>query len=256
MKLTTCAGISCVAALTMATVAAASIDQKETVRRFLESGPPLVQSYEARRTLEATAENGRMRATLEATVKLQDGRFTYQIVSESGSAILRNYVLERALEEERKTINEGRSGEAALTTTNYRFTPAGIGADGLVQIGMTPHAPAAMLLDGRVLVEPTGELVAVEGKLSQSPSFWTLQVDIERHYAQVAGYRVPNLMRSRARVRVVGTGTFEMRYAYRQINGRMVGGGEYGNPVAPIQRGPHIIPATYRGSVESMRTRS
>lgn len=233
----------------------ADASHSEVLRRFLVSGPPMVRSYVTHRILVATAQNGKMEATLEAIARFENGRFSYEIVRETGSAILRNYVLQRALEEERRTINEGRTGEAALSPANYRFTPGRVDAEGLARISITPHAPAAMLLDGEIHLDHTGQLVAIEGRLSQPPSFWTPSVNIERRYAQIAGYRVPDLMRSRAQVRVVGTGMFEMRYIYRQINGREVSGRRDDRPVAPIPRGPHIIPANHvRG--EPLRKRS
>ena len=194
-----------------------------------------------------------MRATLEAVVRLENGRFSYEIASERGSSILRTFVLERALEEERRTINEGRTGEAALTEANYRFTPGGADAEGLLLVGIMPHTPAPMLLEGRVRLDSAGALVAVEGRLSQLPSFWTRRVDIERRYAQVAGYRVPTLMHSRAEVRVAGTGTFDMRYSYHEINGRIVGVSPDDDPIAPIRRPPHIVPANHVGGRTSMR---
>jgi hypothetical protein len=62
----------------------------------------------------------------------------------------------------------------------------------------------------------------IEGQLSDTPSWWTRRVDIDRRYSQINGVRVPIQMASRADIRVVGDSRFLMTYTYTMINGRGV----------------------------------
>ena len=63
----------------------------------------------------------------------------------------------------------------------------------------------------------------MEGRLSKSPSFWTRRVEITRHYARLAGVRVPVSIESVAHVLIAGRSTFAMTYRYQTINGQHVG---------------------------------
>ena len=81
-----------------------------------------------------------------------------------------------------------------------------------------------MLLNGTVTVKrENGDVVRIEGSLSEPPSWWTRHVDVVRTYARIAGVRVAVGMSSHADVRVAGDASFSMSYDYTMINGRQIG---------------------------------
>ncbi|HEX7796280.1 MAG TPA: hypothetical protein VF456_18085, partial [Vicinamibacterales bacterium] len=81
----------------------------DTVSRFLESGPPPLKAYRARRHLEASSRGGKMKAQLDAqTTLLPNGAFSFEVLSESGSNLLRQRVLHAALIEEQDNHNSAK----------------------------------------------------------------------------------------------------------------------------------------------------
>ena len=194
------------------------------LERFLGPDTPL-RSYRALRRLTASTRGGRMQGTIVAWTALDPaGGFRYEIISRSGSPGVQSRALIPALETEAHALAPGDGARSALVRANYRFGDV-IGREGgLARIDITPHRDAPMLLEGAMFLEPeTGDLVRVEGRLVKRPSFWTRRVDIVRHYARVAGVRVPVAMESTAQVLILGPSTFSMTWEYEWVNGVRVG---------------------------------
>jgi hypothetical protein len=183
---------------------------------------PLVQ-YRARRHLTASTRGGRMTASLDAWTTLQDGKFTFEVTSETGSSLIRRKVLLAALEAERDSQTTAARAQSALTETNYEFLAVSAAADRTLKLDIRPRRRHVMLVDGSLFFEQgSADLVRVEGELSKRPSFWTRRVRITRDYQRIDGVHVPVSMRSNADVLVAGESTFSMTYEYETINGRAV----------------------------------
>lgn len=195
------------------------------VERFLGSGDPDAVSAVAVREMQVSTLGGRLRASVTARTTIDaNGRFTFEVVRAEGSDLLRSRVLVAALEAERQSREPGASALSALSPSNYAFAVVGSAGAGRVEIDLTPRRRSRMLVLGRMLVdEGTGELVQVDGRLSETPSWWTTRVEIVRRYALIGGVRMPVEMSSHATVRVAGSATFSMVYRYESINGRRVG---------------------------------
>jgi hypothetical protein len=190
------------------------------------SGPddkPLVQ-YRALRHLSASTRGGKISATLDAWTTLdRDGRFTFEIVSESGSPLIRRRVLRAALEAEQQSQTTEAREQAALTAANYEFLEMRRDAGHLMQIGIRPKRKHVMLVDGTLfLEEETADLVRIEGELPKRPSIWTRRVQVVREYKRIDGIHVPVAMTSTADVLVVGQSHFSMTYDYAEINSQQV----------------------------------
>jgi hypothetical protein len=191
--------------------------------RYLSSVGDPAPSYRAKRVL--TARAGSRQAMLVAMTTLDSsGQFTYDVISEEGSGIIRSKVLRPALEAEQKAKSRDQAARAAITPANYTFEPAGASGDGAERVRIKPRRSEAMMIDGSILLQvDDGDLKTIEGTLVKRPSFWTRRVEIERQYARIAGARVPVSMSSVADVLFVGRSTFDMRYEYESINGVPVG---------------------------------
>jgi hypothetical protein len=190
------------------------------------SGPddtPLVQ-YRALRHLTASTRGGRMAASLDAWTSLdKDGRFTFEVVSESGSPLIRRRVLHAALEAEQQSQTAAAREQAALSAANYEFLEMRHDAAHLVKIDIRPRRKHVMLVDGSLFIEEeTADLVRIEGELPKRPSIWTRRVRVVREYTRIDGVHVPVAMSSTADVLIVGTSNFSMTYEYAEINGRTV----------------------------------
>jgi hypothetical protein len=197
----------------------------DTVSRFLESGRPPLRAYRARRHLEASSRGGKMKAQLDAqTTLLPNGAFSFEVLSESGSNLLRQRVLRAALLEEQDNHNSAKLADSDFTRENYDFLVQESALDSeFVRISLAPRRKSQLLIDGAAFVRrDDADLVRIQGVLSKRPSFWTRKVEITRHYARVDGVRVPIEVRLDADVLLVGDSAFDMTYQYLAINGRPI----------------------------------
>jgi hypothetical protein len=220
------------ASITAATLVAASVSAQnsarspdDTVTRFLESGRPPLTAYRARRHLAATSRGGKLTAQLDAWTTLSpSGAFSFEIIQESGSGLLRQRVLRAALLEEQENHEDRRLGESDFTPDNYEFLlDEKDPRDGLVRIGLAPRRKSQLLISGAAYVRrEDADLVTIQGVLSKRPSFWTRKVEMTRHYARITGVRVPIEVRLDADVLLVGDSSFAMTYQYAAINGRQI----------------------------------
>jgi hypothetical protein len=202
--------------------AAASLESSTAGARFLGPRGQPVQQYRALRRMHGWSERFNQEAWLEAWTELKDGRFDYQIVTERGSDTIRMKVMHAMLSREQELINSGASAKMDLTLDNYEFQDGGRDAAGAHVVQIKPRRKDVLLLDGRMVLTDGGDLVRVEGRLAKNPSFWTSLVDVVRHYARIAGVRVPVATESTAHVKFAGTSQLEVLYDYQSINGRPV----------------------------------
>jgi hypothetical protein len=188
---------------------------------FGRSEQPLKQ-YRAYRRMHAATDKGKHEAWMEAWTELDNGRFSYQIVSERGSDMVRGKVLRSMLEREMELVNSGNTDKGDLTPANYEFTEAGRDTNGARVVQMKPKRSDVLLVEGHAVLNDGGDLLRVEGRLSKNPSFWTSLVNIVRRYARIGGVRVPVASETTAKVKMVGTSRMQVLYDYQSINGMPV----------------------------------
>lgn len=195
-----------------------------TIARFLDRAPEPLTRYRALRRIEASNPRFKKHGWLVALTELSPEQgFTYRILEEGGSASVLSRVLRPVLEGERALIARGDAARAALTRDNYEWLGAEPDEAGLVALLVRPKRRDVTLVEGTVAVTADGaDLVAVSGRLSRTPSFWTRRVDVVRRYGRVAGVRVPLSLESAAQVLVAGRSSMSMTYQYEMVNGAPV----------------------------------
>ena len=198
--------------------------QATLIARFLNNHAEPLTHYRATRRIEATNQRFKKHGWIEVRTELSsDGVFSFEVLGEGGSSVIRNKVLRPILEGERQIVSGGDSTRTALTTSNYDIAAGPPAGDGLVRLLLKPLRKEMTLVEGAVWVTDTeADLVRVEGRLAKSPSFWTRRVDIVRRYGRVAGVRVPLSVESTAHVRIAGPSAMTMTYQYEMVNGRPV----------------------------------
>lgn len=189
---------------------------------FSRTEQPLKQ-YRAYRRMHASTERAKHEAWLEAWTELENGHFSYEVVSERGSEAVRSKVLRAILAREQDLVNSGGGEKGDLTAANYEFSEGGRDMDGSRVVQLKPKRNDVLLVDGRAVLNDGGEVVRVEGRLAKNPSFWTSLVNIVRRYARIGGVHVPVATETTAKVKFVGTSQLEVLYDYETINGRPVG---------------------------------
>jgi hypothetical protein len=211
------------------TLAVESAERTETMpagvqpalERFLARPDEPITQYRARRTLEGHNPRFKMDGAIEAITELSaNGRFSYTIVSETGSDYIRDRVLRPLLETEAKVLASGDPSRSALTTDNYEIGGGELAEPGIVKLFAKPRRKEVSLIDGAVFITSAdSDLVRVEGKMAKNPSFWTTRVNLVRRYDRIGGVRVPVRLDSTAQIRFAGESSLTMIYDYEMING-------------------------------------
>ena len=197
-------------------------DVQPALERFLSRPDEPITQYRARRTLQGHNPRFKMDGAIEAITELSaEGRFSYTIVSETGSDYIREKVLRPLLETEAKVIASGDPSRSALTIDNYDIGGGELAEPGIVKLFAKPRRKDVSLIDGAVFVTSAdSDLVRVEGTMSKNPSFWTTRVNLVRRYDRIGGVRVPVRLDSTAQIRLAGTSSLSMIYDYEMINGK------------------------------------
>jgi hypothetical protein len=180
----------------------------------------LVQEGDAKRaqmlqgyvvTREYRVENKRWNKNAEMVVRLRYRRpdsKEFEVISETGSATIRNKVLKRVLETETETARETPKSDHALNSTNYTFQMAGEGVlrgRPVYIVSATPNRKDELLFSGNVYVDKADFAVArVEGQAAKSPSFWITRLTFVRDYQKIGDLWLPAGDTSIAHVRVFG----------------------------------------------------
>jgi hypothetical protein len=191
------------------------------LQRFLARPDEPITQYRARRVLAGHNPRFKMEGGIEAITELSaDGRFSYTIVSETGSDYIRDKVLRPLLETEAKVLASGDPSRSALTTDNYEIGGGELAEPGIVKLFAKPRRKEVSLIDGAVFITSSdSDLVRVEGRMAKNPSFWTTRVNVVRRYDRIGGVRVPVRLDSTAQIRFAGESSLSMTYDYEMING-------------------------------------
>ncbi len=119
---------------------------------------------------------------------------SYSIVSESGSAIIRRFVLRPLLDQE-KTINTpGTVQKSWFISANYEMrlnpgTNRELDGRNCVAVSMNPRRKAPNMIEGILWVDAKDDsLVEMDGIASQSPSMFAGRTKLMRHYRNMNGF--------------------------------------------------------------------
>jgi hypothetical protein len=127
------------------------------------------------------------------TTYIRDQGKDYKPLAQSGSAVLRSYVIDKVLAGE-KDVNVPANREGALMTSrNYdlRPEPGTTQRNGLtcIIVDLHPRHKSPHLFTGKVWLDASDyTIVHIEGAPSQSPSIFAGQTNVSRDYAKFSGY--------------------------------------------------------------------
>ena len=143
---------------------------------------------------------------------------SYTILSESGSAFIRNHVLHTLLGNE-KTINlPGNVEHSWFTSANYEMQLKLGGVQLLdgrecFSLAIHPKRKAPNMIEGTLMVDAKdGSIVQIEGTASQSPSIFTEAAQVMRHYISVNGYAMATHARAVSDSLFIGRTTVTIDY--------------------------------------------
>jgi len=139
---------------------------------------------------------------------------SFHIVSQSGSKLLCDKVLRRAVDSEEEASKDRTS--TALNRANYRFELAGTEQlDGrptyILQVD--PLKDNKFLYRGKVLVDAADYgVVKIAVEPAKNPSFWISRTQIENTNSKTNGIWLPQKNRSESKIRIGGSAVLTIDY--------------------------------------------
>lgn len=144
---------------------------------------------------------------------------SFRILSQSGSKILGEKVLKRAMDSEKEASEY--SGGTAMTPANYRFQLLGSESlDGRPAyiLSVEPLKASKFLYRGKVWVDATDfAVVKAEATPAKNPSFLISRTVIRYTNAKAGDFWLPQQSRSETKVRIGGTAVLTIDYGTYQI---------------------------------------
>lgn len=156
--------------------------------------------------------------TVAVTYNAVTGK-SFHIVSHTGSALLCDEVLKRAVTSEEQASKE--RGATALTPDNYTFSE--LGTDSLngrpaYILAVVPVKPNKFQYRGKIWVDAADfAVVKIEAAPAKNPSFWISHTTIWATNEMTNGFWLPEKTRSKTWVRIGGTATLTIDYGTYEI---------------------------------------
>jgi outer membrane lipoprotein-sorting protein len=145
----------------------------------------------------------------------------FTVLSESGSGVLRKFVLRRAMESEQEAAKKDVRRITDIHPNNYDFRLMGSEQDGgrqLYVLEATPKVNNKFSFRGRIWVDAQDfAVVRVEGQPAKNPSWWLKRVDIRQSYQKLGDFWLPLKNESVSQVRIFGRSSFIIQYKDYQI---------------------------------------
>lgn len=144
------------------------------------------------------------------------GKKDFTILSESGSAFMRNHVLKRLIEAENDASRQGERSQVSITPQNYNFKLARYedNAQGdFYVLDAIPKAKRKFLFKGRIWVSGKNfAITRIEGRPAKMLSWWTPKVNFVYRYKKVGEFWFPALNSTVTHVRIFGRSLLTIRY--------------------------------------------
>lgn len=162
------------------------------------------------------------------------GRKEFTILSESGSAFMRNHVLKRLIEAENHASSREEHRQVSITPQNYNFDLVGYQDDSRTPyyiLEVTPKVKRKYLFKGRIWVSAKNfAIIRIIGQPAKSLSWWTTKVNFVYMYKKVGEFWFPALNRTVTHVRIFGRSLLTINYKdYDLIRARNV------QPLTPVK---------------------
>jgi hypothetical protein len=156
---------------------------------------------------------------VEVTFDASSGK-SFQILSQSGSKLLCDKVLKRAVDSEKEASKN--PAVTALTPANYKFEL--IGSENLngrqsYILKVDPLKKSKFLYQGQIWVDETDFAVAkIEAAPAKNPSFWISTTLIRYSNAKTGDFWLPHQTHSETKVRIGGSAVLTIDYGTYKID--------------------------------------
>lgn len=170
--------------------------------------------------------NDEVHPAAEMTVKTtyrEDTGKSYTIVSESGSELIRKFVLGAILDNEKRLNQPGIREGAWFTSANYemKLKPGGnqpVDGRNCIVLALTPRRKTPYLIEGTLWVDSKdGSIVQVQGTAAKSSSLLTGPTQMVRQYANVGGFSQATHVRAVSNSMMLGQTIVKIDYQNYQV---------------------------------------
>jgi outer membrane lipoprotein-sorting protein len=185
-----------------------------------------IEGYTVTEHYAVYRNNDEAHPVAEMTVKTiyqRDTGKSYTILSESGSEIIRKFVLDSILANEKRINEPGIRESSWLTSANYemKLKTGGVeqvdGRDCLV-LSIKPRQKAPNLIEGTMWVDSKDQsIVQIQGTASKSVSHFTGPTQMMRQYANVNGFSMATHARAASNSFLFGQTVVTIDYRDYQI---------------------------------------
>lgn len=141
---------------------------------------------------------------------------SFDIISESGSRWIRDWVLKKLLEGEKDAAKPANLRRTALTPDNYRFKLLGTKPTeygGCYRLRAEPARNNKYLFRGEICVNGNDFAVeSIDAEPAKNPSIWIKKTRIEVQYEKIGEFWLPASNKSVTNVLLGGTATLTIQY--------------------------------------------
>jgi len=236
--------LACLPSLAQQTAHVTPLNADEVIARVIEMNgvrAKALENYSSIRTyhLECHCLSHKKADMLVRVDYRAPNKKDFTILSESGSASVRNEVFKKLLEAEQESTQPENQQRSAITSDNYTFTLVDYqrtNAGDFYVLDAQPRTKNKFLLRGRIWVDGKDfAITRVEGEPAVNPSWWTVKTDFKRNYGKVDDFWLPESNESTTKVRMFGTAVLTISYRDYQIT-QVPGGKGVSSAVKPSDK--------------------
>ncbi len=159
---------------------------------------------------------------VKTTYERNSGK-SYLIVSQSGSTVMRNLVLNTILDNETRLNRPGIRESAWMASANYEMKLQRSGTEpldgrGCLVLSLIPKRKAPYLFEGTLWVDSQdGSIVQLQGTASKSSSMVTGPTQVVRQYANIGGFSEATHVRAVSNSSMFGKTIVKIDYQDYQV---------------------------------------
>jgi outer membrane lipoprotein-sorting protein len=218
--------IACLPSIAQETAPAAPLSADQVIARVVEMNgvrAKALENYSSIRSyhLECHCLSHKKADMLVRVDYQAPNKKDFTILSESGSASVRNKVFKKLLEAEQESTHPENQQRSAITSDNYTFALVDYqktNAGDFYVLDAQPRNKNKFLFRGRIWVDGKDFAISrVEGEPAVNPSWWTVKTDFKRSYEKTGDFWLPQSNESTTKVRIFGTAVLTVSYGDYQI---------------------------------------
>jgi hypothetical protein len=230
-------GVPWIVLAALTSVAFGQLSENDVIKRIEQAqwaketnllGYSVTETYTVVRNGETTPAAS---LVVRTVYKKDKGKNYTDVKSRTGSGAVQRLVLNKILKREEEISQDDTRKHILITTDNYNMKLSGeetVGGRKCLVLDLKAKTKSPYLLDGQAWIDSeTYELVRIQGRPNEKPSFWTGRPLIDRNYKDTKGFPLATKARAESHSLLFGTTVVVIEYS------------EYDVTVAPQTRELH-----------------